>query len=171
MKTYALPALLEILREPCGIEACGHCEIELQAAEEINRLQAQVAALQRDLEDERKDGDEERGEVERLQEQVRYEQERCKLNAACHAMQVGELQAKIASLEAELDASNNRFHAMNTPTGREIELQHELISERQRSRRLAEAASHFWRKRDRLRRAYLELWRRANGAAWRHDNE
>jgi hypothetical protein len=43
MKTYSLPALLEMLREPCGVADCGHCEIERQAADEIERLQTAAA--------------------------------------------------------------------------------------------------------------------------------
>ena len=42
---YSLPALLKMLREPCEIEKCGHCHLERQAADEIERLRAIVDRL------------------------------------------------------------------------------------------------------------------------------
>ena len=43
-RIYSLPALLEMLREPCGLDDCGQCEIERQAADEIDRLRAELDA-------------------------------------------------------------------------------------------------------------------------------
>lgn len=48
--SYSLPALLEMLREPCGEPDCGHCGLERQAADEIERLQAIVNRLPKDAE-------------------------------------------------------------------------------------------------------------------------
>ena len=45
--------------------------------------------------------------------------------------------AEIERLRAELDAANNRFAAMSTPTGREIELQLRLAA--------AEACAEYWK--------------------------
>lgn len=44
-KTYSIHALLEMLREPCGEPDCGHCGLERQAADEIERLRAENADL------------------------------------------------------------------------------------------------------------------------------
>ena len=44
-RPYSIPALLEMLREHCGVSGCGHCSIEKQAADEIDRLQAIVNEL------------------------------------------------------------------------------------------------------------------------------
>lgn len=45
MSGYSVPALLEMLREPCGEPDCGHCGLERQSADEIERLQEEVADL------------------------------------------------------------------------------------------------------------------------------
>ena len=38
-------ALIELLRKPCDEPGCGHCRLELQAADVIERLQAIVGRL------------------------------------------------------------------------------------------------------------------------------
>jgi hypothetical protein len=44
-RSYPIPVLLEMLREPCGVDGCGHCQLERQAAAEIKRLTAIVDRL------------------------------------------------------------------------------------------------------------------------------
>lgn len=44
-RQYPLPTLLNMLREPCGEPGCGHCEIEAQAADEIEKLQQCACGL------------------------------------------------------------------------------------------------------------------------------
>ena len=44
-QVYPIPVLLEMLREPCGVDGCGHCQLERQAAAEIKRLTAIVDRL------------------------------------------------------------------------------------------------------------------------------
>jgi hypothetical protein len=44
-EVYPIPILLDMLRKPCGLKNCRHCEIERQAAREIERLQKQYMEL------------------------------------------------------------------------------------------------------------------------------
>lgn len=47
---YALEALLEMLREPCGEVGCGHCGLERAAADAIEQLRATEAELRQEIE-------------------------------------------------------------------------------------------------------------------------
>lgn len=48
---YAIEALLEMLREPCGRHDCGHCELERAAADAIEQLRTTETSLRQEAEE------------------------------------------------------------------------------------------------------------------------